>query len=248
MVLDPGMESQVLLVEAVAPGGTLEGLNASLVELRGQDTVLVTSGVTIEGLGPCTDRYGQLAGWDFRCLEFDLAVEPGASYAVRVDVPDRPPATAAAVVPSPVEILEAEVTGDPPGTDGLTAVWSESAMASGYFVSVRPDSEPDCARMSTCPDGWFVATPATRIETVIPPDRLPDHNGSWILEVYAVDRSLFDHLTTGAGGTLFPVQPVQNVQGGFGAVGAWARAQYSVPRPAPYAHSRTEVSALAIER
>jgi hypothetical protein len=43
------------------------------------------------------------------------------------------------------------------------------------------------------------------------------------VDVYALDRALFEYLTTGASGDLFPVPPVQNIVGGHGAMGAWVR-------------------------
>ncbi len=229
MVLDPARSTQVLLVEPVDAEEPLGEVAASMYQIAAGDTVLVADAVTSAGLAPCTDRYGRLGGWDFACAVFDAPVEPGVRYLVRVTSAGRPTATATAVVPGDFEIVYAEASGQPPGTGGLTVEWSASAHAQGYFVSVRPSTEPDCARTATCPDGWFVSTVGNAVQTTIPRDLLPKHLGRWILEVHALDAVLLEHLTTGSGGSLFPVPPVQNVEGGFGAVGAWAARSQLLP-------------------
>ncbi|MEX2472257.1 MAG: hypothetical protein WEA34_08770 [Gemmatimonadota bacterium] len=229
MVLDPAQSTQVLLVEPVDAEEPLGDVPASLYRLEAGDTVLVAHAGTSASLAPCTDRYGRLGGWDFACAVFDASIQPEAQYLVRVTSAGRPTATATAVVPGDFEIVYAEASGRPPGTGGLTVEWSQSAHARGYFVSVRPSTEPDCARTATCPDGWFVSTVGNEVETTIPEDLLPKHLGRWILEVHALDAVLLEHLTTGSGGSLFPVPPVQNVDGGYGAVGAWASRSQILP-------------------
>lgn len=229
MVLDPARSTQVLLVEPVDAEEPLGEVAASMYRLEAGDTVLVANAVTSASLAPCTDRYGRLGGWDFACAVFDASVEPEAHYLIQVSSAGRPTATASVLVPGDFRIEYAEASGRPPGTGGLTVGWSESADARGYFVSVRPSTEPDCARTSTCPDGWYVSTAGTGVQVTIPRDLLPEHPGMWILEVHALDTVLLEHLTTGSGGSLFPVPPVQNVGGGYGAIGAWVSRSQILP-------------------
>lgn len=229
MVLDPDRSTQVVLVEPVDAAEPLGDVAASIYRLDAGDTVLVAHAETSASLAPCTDRYGSLGGWDFACAVFDASIQPEARYLVRVTSAGRPTATATAIVPGDFEIVYAEASGQPPGTGGLTVEWSASAHARGYFVSVRPSTEPHCARTATCPDGWFVSTVLNEIQTTIPRDLLPNHPGRWILEVHALDPLLLDHLTSGSGGSLYPVPPVQNVDGGFGAVGSWVSRSRMLP-------------------
>lgn len=229
MVLDPGQNTQVLLVEPVDAEQPLSGVEASIYRIEAGDTVLVENTEATTTLTPCTDRYGRLGGWDFACLVFDTLIEPEAHYLVRVAAVGRPTASAAVVVPGLFEIINAEGSGVPPGTNGLSADWSESAHAAGYFVTVRPSTEPECSRTATCPDGWFLSTTDHEVQTTVPEDVLPEYAGAWLLQVHALDPVLREHLTSGSGGSLFPVPPVQNVEGGFGAVGAWVTRRQALP-------------------
>lgn len=229
MVLDPGQSTQALLVEPVDAEKPLAGVEASIHRIEAGDTVLIATAETAASLTPCTERYGRLGGWDFACAVFDTPIQPQARYLVRVSAVGRPSASAAVVVPGDFEITNAESSGVPPGTSGLSAEWSESAHAAGYFVTVRPSTEPECSRTATCPNGWFVSTLGQEVQATIPEDELPEYAGRWVLEVHALDPVLREHLTTGSGGTLFPVPPVQNVEGGFGAVGAWATRRQLLP-------------------
>jgi|GEM_PF-2444693 len=229
MVLDPAYTTQVLLVEPVGADQPLDGVVASMYRIDAGDSVLVADGTTTAGLAPCIDRYGRIDGWDFACAVFPISVVPETEYLVRIWATDRPTATARVVVPGDFDIDSVEASGTPPGTGRLIAEWSESAYRKGYFVTVRPSSEPACIRTATCPSGWFISTDVNHVDTSISPELLPDHSGSWLLEIHALDPVLFDHLTTGSGGTLFPVSPRQNVEGGFGAVGAWVSRRRLLP-------------------
>ncbi len=80
--------------------------------------------------------------------------------------------------------------------------------------------------------GWFAVTRDTVLETAVAgkgAEGSANGGGPWYVDVYAVSRSLHDYLTTGSTSELLPVPPVQNVKGGYGAVGAWVMRSYTLP-------------------
>lgn len=171
---------------------------------------------------PCIARYGTIraTGSQIRCLE--LAFEPryGARYRIRVAAEGRPTVTATTRVPGDFRILEADAAGDPPGSDRLQVRWTRSSGAYRYLVALRPESMgrscgEDCRRPG------FRVTTDTVMNTVYSAEELDGASGPWTVEIYAVDQALYAFLTTGLDDDLFPVPPTQNVDGGYGAVGAW---------------------------
>ncbi|HEY0035512.1 MAG TPA: DUF4249 family protein, partial [Longimicrobium sp.] len=158
-----------------------------------------------------------------RCLDFRFTPRPGASYRVSVSADGFAAASGTVLVPGDFVVKAVEVRGALPGTEGLEAAWSASAGAYRYVVTVRPTTAPECVRIRSCDKRWFAVTSDTTLSTTVPADELSGGEGPWSVDVYALDRALYEYLTTGASGDLFPVAPVQNVQGGHGAVGAWLR-------------------------
>lgn len=165
-------------------------------------------------------------------MVFEARVEPGRRYRVTVTAPGRPTATASTTVPSDFEITALDARGDPPGSTGLTAVWSPSAGAFRYIVNVR--ASPDCLTNPPICEGfgspWAGVTGEARIDTIVPAAAIPaDRTRAVEVAVIAVNRELFEYFTTGVGGP-FTVQPKQNVHGGHGVLGAWVRRIRTVDR------------------
>lgn len=248
MILDPDTVLQHALVLTAGAEGRVAALDAELL----RDGELVASGTRMEDLfrselQPCIDRYGTL-GWrgeadegaGLHCTNFRIAPEFGGTYSLRITADDRPTATATTRVPGDFQVLAVSAAGDPPGTAGLSVRWTPSDGAYRYLVGLRPTVPPWCSngKCGCSPDesfcrwvapdrqGWFVATADTVLETAVSgkgADEIAGSEGPWFIEVYAVDRALYQYLTSGSTGNLFPVAPTQNVEGGHGAVGAWVR-------------------------
>ncbi len=227
-VFDPDSSWHPLFIESLDVGGAFEGLTAVLyadgvqVEV-GQEVDKTNRGTHPDPLRSCAVRYGSL-GWNSAtaCLVFETEVAHGVVYELVVTAADRPTARATFRVPGPFELTHVETEGTPPGTGGITVEWRASQEAFGYFASLRASSV-DCQSTLGCPEGWFVTTTDTAVVTTIPANLLEDGRGPWYVEVTALDRGLFEYLTTGKPGELFSVPPIENVEGGHGAVGAWVR-------------------------
>lgn len=228
-LLDPDSARQALIVEAVEAGGTLDDVRvritasgdpSPLSELRQLDVVS----------GACIARYGVLiAANDLRCAEGGFRPAFGGRYDLVISSVGRDTARATVQVPGDFQLRSASAEGTPPGTRGLAAVWTPSAGAYRYLVTVSPSAADDCFNVHGCEDGWFTVTTDTQVVTTVPGSALHDRPGArWYVEVYAVDRGLFEYLTTGSGGSVFPVPPLQNVRGGHGAIGAWVRRSWAL--------------------
>ena len=233
MDLDPSISTQALWV---TPFDT-----DSIRDIEGElwvDGVLIASAVVQERDSECNARLNILL-WTptgtpviWQCLVFDHQAVPGVTYELVVRAADRPSASARTTVPGLFDVRSARATGEPPGTDSLTAEWTPSAGAYRYTVMVR-----DLARSPTGPNpgfdqgmlGWVQATTDTAIATRIPADeiwpRRPD--SEFVIAVYAVDEALFRYMTSGSREGLFPASPMSNVTGGFGFFGSWVR--HNVP-------------------
>lgn len=222
LILDPDAASQPLLVQPTTPGQLLEDLRGEVS--RNDAAVAAAVGQNDDGneFLPCAARYGSLDSEAFpRCLAFQFAPEPEAVYRVRVEAAGRPPASATVSVPGDFELREVSADGDPPGTTGLEVRWTPSAGAYRYLVALRAETEPRCVRIQDCDQGWFAVTQDTALRASVPAEELAGGGGPWFVDVYAMDRAVYEYLTTGTSGDVFPVPPVQNVNGGYGAMGAW---------------------------
>lgn len=229
LVVDPDAASQPLLVQPVSAGGVLRGLRGE-VRAGVQPVAAITAAATPDNeFLPCAARYGILdADAEPRCLDFRFAPRPGTTYRVSVSAEGFPDAAATVAVPGDFRLLAATARGALPGTDGLEVSWTPSTGAYRYLVTVRAAVAPECVRIRSCDQRWFAVTSDTTVQTRVPADKLEGGSGPWSVEVYALDRALFEYLTTGASGDLFPVPPVQNVVGGHGAMGAWVRRSRSL--------------------
>lgn len=232
MVLDPDRPEQPLLVKSPQADEPVLALRGEVRQAAATVESIAPEGDgTRDDYGPCIHSYGHIVhtGGPPRCLAFSFSPRHGATYAVSVAAQGRPTASATVTVPGPFKIRSAAAQGSPPGTDGLQAAWTRSEGAYRYVVALRSDSLYSCYYDPTCsePDwdtqAWWVATTDTAIEVRVPADRLRGGMGGWRVEVYAMDRHVFDFLSTGTVAEPFPVPPRQNVQGGYGAVGAWVR-------------------------
>ncbi|MFW6202058.1 MAG: DUF4249 family protein [Gemmatimonadota bacterium] len=230
LVLDPAYTVQPLWIETADVAGdpigdlAIDGVRVTVVTDR--RTVLRAEPDTSASSSTCTARY---AGVSFNsratCVALEFRPTAGETYTITVDAPERPTATATTRVPGDFRVLEADARGDPPGTDRLSMRWSPSDGAHGYFVAFRPDSV-SCAGgriFESCFSEWYATTVRPEIETAVSDAAFERALKPWTLDVYALDRALYEYLTSGTGGELFAVPPVSNVEGGYGVVGSWIR-------------------------
>lgn len=225
MVVDPDQASQPLVVKTAAPGGSVRGLRVELETADGTD-VPFTINEPIEGfeLLPCVARYGSIVGdSEPSCVDLSFAVTKGETYRISVSAEEEPTATASFTVPRDFALTRVQAEGSPPGTGGLQVEWTPSAGAYRYLVAVRPQGAPQCVKDGGCQRTWFEATTGTSVRTTVPAGELDGSEGPWFVDVYAVDRPMYEYLTSGVAEDLFPVPPIQNVERGYGAVGSWVR-------------------------
>jgi hypothetical protein len=238
MVLDPDAATQPLLVRPASAHGRIDQLAGRVA--RGSQLVASLAPSDDEdgnGFYPCSRRYGGLNGIAYpRCLDFEFRPEPGATYTVEASAQEYPSASATATVPGDFRIVSATATGTPPGTAGLQATWTRSAGVYRYVVALRSQGLVDCLHQSSAcaeaykPEDWLFVTTDTSVSTVIPAEGLAHGQpGEWLLDVYAMERGVFEYLTTGSVAQPYPIPPVQNVRGGYGAVGAWVRRSVALP-------------------
>ncbi|HEX8363494.1 MAG TPA: DUF4249 family protein [Longimicrobium sp.] len=238
MVLDPDAATQPLLVRPASAHGRIDGLAGRVV--RGSQVVAALAPSDDEGgngFYPCAGRYGGLSGYAYpRCLDFAFRPEPGATYTVEAAAQDYPSASGTTTVPGDFRIVSATATGTPPGTAGLQVTWTRSAGVFRYVVALRSQGLVDCLHQSSAcaeaykPEDWLYVTTDTSLSTVVPAEGVAHGQpGEWILDVYAMERGVFEYLTTGSVVQPYPIPPVQNVNGGYGAVGAWVRRSGSLP-------------------
>jgi hypothetical protein len=237
MILDPDQPAQPLVIKALQAG---EAVTGARIDVRQNDAPLASA--LLEGTGeqdnlyPCLDRYSSTAhsGGLVRCVDFAFSARHGATYEVSVAAQGRPTAKASVSVPGAFEIRSVNAQGSPPGTAGLQATWTRSEGVYRYVVAMRSDSLIQCRIDPSCPEGnwdpqaWWVATTDTTIQVTVPVDRIRGGTAGWRMDVYAMERNIFDFLSTGTIAEPFPVPPRQNVQGGYGAVGAWVRRSVAV--------------------
>lgn len=228
MVLDPSRSVErdggqaVVVTTSVVTDTLLKGLQAVLQSMTGEQ---VSAHVPHDRC----PYFGSYAA-KRECLGFAHVVQPGQTYRVTVSADGYPTASAEAQVPGEFQITEHHAGGSPPGTGGLTVRWSESPGAYRYIVAIRADSTPRCFPDCT---GWMTLTQETEFVGEVPTEALDEGRGPWWLDVYAVNRSLTEYLSSGTPGNLFSVPPAGNVNGGYGVVGAWLRRSIRLAEPYP---------------
>lgn len=164
---------------------------------------------------PCTHTY-HASGQDGVCLMPSAALEAGATYRVTVSSDEHAGAwgVTRAVGDFSVDTARLSVSDS---AKVLSASWSKSVAAHRYVVSLRRYQNPDVFRQ---PVGWYLMVDGTSVTTVVPEDAIEKAVKPLILDVAALDEHLYAYITTGNDGGIFPVMPVQNVEGGFGFVGS----------------------------
>lgn len=222
LILDPDEDVQPLLVKQADTGDGIEGLAGELSRGGAVVAAVARGDTSLDDSGPCHDRYSWIV-FHHRCIAFSHRPEHGATYRVRVSADGQPSAIATATVPAAFTITELEARGELPGTEGLAVTWTRSVGTYRYVVAVRPTRLSPCMQISDCDQSWFAATSDTTLQATVPAEALEGSGGPWTVDVYAMDKALYQYLTTGTSGNLFPVAPVQNVEHGLGAVGAWVR-------------------------
>ena len=150
-------------------------------------------------------------GLDY-CLTLPVTVEPGATYKVEAFADGRPTATGTTRVVGRFDIERAALSEN----NVLAATWTDSQAAHRYMMGVMR-YETTC---TGCSRAWHTEINGTSFEGTIPQEAVDSAGPVPTLVVSAVDRHFHAFLTTGHGGQLFKVPPVQNVEGGFGVVGS----------------------------
>jgi hypothetical protein len=222
LILDPDKSEQPILVQHVSHG-VLSELRGTLSDGTQQwHAASLDESPNSQEWFPCSDRYGTLVNQP-RCLRFGVAPRFGATYHVSVSALGVPTATATATVPEDFAIVAFAAEGSPPGTTRIRLTWRRSAGAHRYVVAIRGEKTYNCFPDYLCDRRWSLATQDTTLDETIRAEFFANTAPPYFVDVYAMNRSLFEYLTTGSEGEFFPVPPAQNVRDGYGAVGAWVR-------------------------
>jgi hypothetical protein len=222
LILDPDRPEQPILVQH-ASHGRLPELRGTLSDGTQQWVAASTDdSPSSQEWVPCSERYGGLVDLP-RCLVFGAAPRFGATYEVSISALGVPTATATATVPEDFRIVSFSSEGRPPGTTRLRLTWTSSAGSHRYVVAIRGEKTYNCWPDSVCDDRWSFATQDTTLDETVGAEFLANTTGPYFVDVYAMNRSIFEYLTTGSRGEFFPVPPAQNVRDGYGTVGAWVR-------------------------
>lgn len=232
MIVDPDEASQPLLVKPADEGGTLTNLRVEVRTGAGDFVPVTVLPPEFEGfeLQPCIRRYGAIVGGNVpQCLDLEFQVDKGQSYQVRVFADEHPTASARFTVPGAFSIEHVNAGGSSSMPRELNVRWTPSANAYRYLVAIRPAVAPECVERGGCQRNWFAVTTATEVRTAVPEGELEGSGGPFFVDVYSVDRAIYQYLTSGVAENMFPVPPVQNVENGRGAVGAWVRQSHQLP-------------------
>jgi hypothetical protein len=240
MVLDPDRSTQAMVLQE-PPGLGLRDLRA-VVELAGSGAHVadITSPAPASGeahsreIQPCIERYGVGEfNWQLRCIEMSLAPGFGTRYAVSISAPGRPTARAVTTVPENFAVVSRSVDGAPPGTVGIHLEWTRSAGTYRYVIAIRGNADfmgaRHCFPDSSCHDRWFAVTEDTTLSAAVDAKHFTESEPPYFIDVYAMNRDVYDHLMTGVTSDFFPVAPAQNVTGGHGAIGAWVKRSVPIP-------------------
>lgn len=209
--LNPDSAEQAIVVHPVNEGTWLEGTVVTIH--RGRETEAGTYwslvGVTREVVRCGGDGFVQ-------CLVLPAVLETGATYRVEVSAEKHAPAWGVTRAVGDFSVDSARLS-DRQGARVLSASWTRSVAAHRYMVSLRRYQNPDEVRP---PEGWYLAVEGTSVTTTVPESAVEKAVKPLILDVVAVDEHLYSYITTGNDGEIFPVMPIQNVEGGFGYVGS----------------------------
>ena len=164
---------------------------------------------------PCAIARSGATTAEVFCLAPEAALEAGATYRVEAWVPGRPSAIGTTRAVGGFEIVRA-VLSDRGESPYLSAKWTESLATDHYLMGIRR-WVTDCIG---CSNAWFADLDSTSFAGPVPREAIDSAGPVPTLDVAAMDEHLHAFLTTGHGGLLFSVPPVQNVEGGFGVVGS----------------------------
>jgi len=226
--LDPAADTQPMWITTF----DLNPPDDVVAELWSDDTLVSTA--IPEALYPCRLRYNGIStgitGQGGPCFAFPFRPTHGKTYELVVHSRNRPTLTARTTVPGDFDVVSGVVEGDPPGTEILEVTWTHSEPSHRYIVFVMDRSWGLSGLSSSHQSrplswaGWTLATTDTAVSTYRPMDEVWDgKDGDWVVAVYAVDRALFDFITSGSSEGLFPVAPASNIVNGYGFVGSWVR-------------------------
>lgn len=227
--LDPAADTQAMWITTF----DLSSPDEVVAELWSNDTVVSTA--IPEALYACRLRYNGIStgitGQGGPCFSFPFRPTYGKTYELVVHSRNRPTLTAVTTVPGDFHVVSGVVQGDPPGTEKLEVAWTSSNPSHRYLVFVM-DRSYGFAGLSSLPrgdppisrSGWTLATTDTAVSTHRPRGEVWDgKDGDWVVAVYAIDRPLFDFMTSGSNNGLFPVPSISNVINGYGFFGSWVR-------------------------
>jgi hypothetical protein len=228
MDLDPALDFQPLWLTTF----DLERPEGVVAELWAGDSLVSTAVPAFTN--DCRDRLtvllGRPTGHEGRCVAFEYRPEHGRTYELVVQAQDRPTLTAVTTVPGDFQVVGGVVEGDPPGTERLDIVWTRSVPSHRYAVFVmdrsynRHNVYTGATGLPPGSFGWVVTTRDTAVATHRPPDQVWDgQDGDWVVAVYAIDRGLYEFMTSGSNKGLFPIPPASNVVNGYGFFGSWVR-------------------------
>lgn len=150
------------------------------------------------------------------CMRPEAVLEPGATYRVEVTAAGRTPAVGETRVVGGFEIERAILSSNA-GSHALDATWSESKAAHLYFVGLRRRF----GSCYNCDRAWYAEVDGTSFQGTVPSRAVEIAGAVPMLDMLALDRHFHAFLTTGDGGNLHEVHPVQNVVGGYGVVGSY---------------------------
>lgn len=216
--LNPDSAEQAIVVHPVNEGTWLEGTVVTIHEARETEAGTYWSLVAVTREvrdGWCGGDYFSGDGF-VQCLVLSADLEPGATYRVEVSAGKHAPAWGVTRAVGDFSVDSARLS-DRQGVRVLSASWTRSVAAHRYMVSLRRYQNPDEVRP---PEGWYLAVEGTSVTTTVPESAVEKAVKPLILDVVAVDEHLYSYITTGNDGEIFPVMPIQNVEGGFGYVGS----------------------------
>ena len=149
------------------------------------------------------------------CLDPGGPLDPGAAYMVEALAEGYRTARGHTLAVGDFNVETAVLTHTG-ASARLDASWTGSVAAHRYFVSLRKRRPHD----GKDPKAWYAEVDGTSVTTMVPDSAFDDLLVPLILDVAALSKELHAYLTSGTGGSLFSVPPVQNIENGFGFVGS----------------------------
>ena len=219
--LNPDREDNLVLLWPVSASAAAPSAAAKLY--RGdQHAGGVSWTLVATGTGPEDGRrcggwpYGNTRTQNYRsfCLAPGAPLDPGAAYMVEASAEGYRTARGHTLVVGDFEVEKAVLTRTG-GSARLDASWTGSVGTHRYFVSLRRRST-----RNEDPKGWYAEVDGTSATVSVPEYAIDQAIDPLILDVAALSEEFHAYVTSGTGGTRFSVPPVQNIENGFGFVGA----------------------------